>query len=89
MPRRRLPKNLTELVAELLALPELAPIERAKRARKLEPVSRALIAAVANEAVFEATRSSTHAEVAKALDVTQSRVNNAITAYRASIGHDQ
>lgn len=85
MARRRPPRNVTELAAELTALAGLPPVERARRARELERPARALIADLGDEAVYEATRTMTHAEVAKLLGVTQSRINNAVTAHRARV----
>jgi len=77
----RLPATLSELVEVLAGLADLPPIERASISRRLDNVARAILGEVGDAAVYEATRATTHAEVATALGVTPSRVNGAITRY--------
>lgn len=83
-----LPTNHRELAAALLALDELPLVERARRVRALDKVSRAIIAGVGDEAIFLALHevvgrgTRTYAELARELGVSVSRINHAVTAYR-------
>jgi len=73
------PVTLADLIAALQALPNVAPVERAKLARKLAHPARRILGEVGDAAVYEATDTMTYAEVAVALDVSKSRINNAVT----------
>ena len=82
------PSTLAELVKVLASLAKKPPIERARIARRLAVPVRAILADVGEQAIFEAVhqvdgvRKVTHREVADALGITATTVNEAVTRYR-------
>ena len=81
-----LPSTLDELIEVLSGLSELAPVERARMFRALDNRARAILGDGGDEAIYEATRVASQAEVARLLGVTPSRINNAITSYHRRRG---
>jgi len=78
------PSSLSELVDTLTALP---PIERARLARLLaDRRTQGVLAALADAAVVEATRTATYDQVAEALGVSYSAINKAINRHNARQG---
>lgn len=72
---------------ELLAwLRELPPVDRARLAGVLVDARTVVaVAALRREAVWEATREASRAEVASALDVSPQAVGKAVTAHVAAM----
>ena len=77
----RAPTDLAELIAVLASLPALPPDARAKVARSLAVPARAIIGHVGDEAIFEATRERSHAEVAEALGLSKGTVDAVVVRY--------
>jgi hypothetical protein len=75
------PTTLAELVARLVELGGMLPVERAREARRLDNTARAILADVGDAAVYEATRDRSLGAIAAELGVSRSRVNGAITRH--------
>lgn len=75
--------TVAALAKSIAGLPELGPVERAKRARALSDEAKTVLSAVGDDAVVEALASATYAEVAEAMQVSPSAVNKATTRSRA------
>ncbi|MFC7344923.1 hypothetical protein [Saccharopolyspora griseoalba] len=73
--------ELRALAAELDALPDQPALLRARRARELVEVAKGVLSRARQEAIYEATRGCSWAEVAEALGVSKVAVNKAITAH--------
>jgi hypothetical protein len=77
--------DLPHLMAELRRLARMGPIERARAARLLSDRAMAVLAAVGDEAVYQATRRpGRHDEVAAALGVSVSATEKAVRRHNAA-----
>jgi len=75
------PTDLDSLIGVLEALTKLPPLQLAILARALDRIARAILGEAGDEAVFQATRTMSHVEVAEGLGVSTSRISGAITRY--------
>lgn len=79
------PTTPDELARALRQLARLAPVERARRARRLVDVAKAVLSQAADAAVTEAAAEHGAAVTARLLGVTPSAVSNATTRHRARL----
>lgn len=73
-----------ELAAEITGLAARPPTERARAAKALIDAAKATLSAVRREAIHEATREMSYGEVARALGISVSAVNAAVSGWRAA-----
>lgn len=73
------------LAAAIAGLDALDPIERARQAKALIVDAQRVLADLQREAVYQATRSQSYAEVAEALGVSPVAVNLAVTNHRKTL----
>jgi len=76
---------LSELRAELDRVDGLKGLERARAARELAQVAARVVAAAADEAIYEATRTASYEAVARELGVSYANVNRACTRHRRAL----
>jgi hypothetical protein len=74
------------LVAAIEQLDSLPPLERARAARALTDVAKAVLAAVGDAAVVEALEGATQVQVATALGVSPAAVSKAVVRHRRAQG---
>jgi hypothetical protein len=78
--------TLAELVEQLAELERLDPIAQAQAARKLATVMPVALAAIADAAVYDATRELSQPTVAGRLGVTVKAVEKAVRQHRQRTG---
>lgn len=78
--------DLADLAAALADLARLGDVDRALAARRLAASLPAQLAAIADAAVYAATRGATYATVAGRLGVSVKAVEKAVRQHRARTG---
>lgn len=78
--------NATELAKAIARLPKMSAIARALAARQLIDDAKRILSATADEAVEQATRTATYAEVARELGKSEAVVNKAVSRHRRLSG---
>lgn len=85
-PARPPAPTLAELIEQVAELERLDPIDQARAARTLATIMPAALAAIADSAVYDATRELSQPTVASRLGVSVKAVEKAVRQHRARTG---